>query len=335
MTRGVWSARAVCAYNRRSLGAGSAFLHGRGRGARHAGCSAGVRATPPGTDRTLHPLHRPSVHSPSSVFPSEESRAQGSRSHCPSGVLVPVHTAPGMLSPHSRQPQQWAPPRVWPPRAGVGCCSSQCPQDCGPQWGRGCWESPSCISQVGRGSEGSSHPWLGRSSGAARACSPRDTGRGPLGSPSPGPGGWAHPGEGAPGPGTSAACSSLQATCRRGRSRDHGAFPSNRFPGQAVAHFSGCGGVGKAEFHSSRWLSAPASGRRGPGLQRSSVCLGDLGGGGVGRGSASPEQSQPVPLWVELRPEGLSKWMSLWPVLIALTCPAWCGLCCCPRGWLQ
>lgn len=124
-------------------------------GPSHAGCGAGVGTTAPGTNRTLHLRCCPLAFPP----PGGElcPRIQ---SCCPAGVLIPVHPAPwGAGIPFLPTPQ-WALPRCVcpPPPAGVGCCSCQRPQDCGPHWARGGWESPFCIPQVGRGSKGSPQP---------------------------------------------------------------------------------------------------------------------------------------------------------------------------------
>ena len=83
--------------------------------------------------------------------------------------------------------------------------------------------------------------------------------------------------------------------------------------------------IGAVEFQSSRWPSTPALGQQ-QGLGSSNLCLPRWAWGwGAGRGSASSEQSQPVSLWAKLRPKGLSKWTSPWPVPIAITLPACVG----------
>lgn len=129
------------------------FMEGA-MGPGHAGCGVGVGTTAPGTNRTLHLRCCPlSPH-------REESRAPGSSPAALLGFSFLCTLPLGVLSSHSCRPQQWALPGCVcpPPPAGVGCCSCQCPQDCGPHRTRGCWESLFCIPQVGWGSKGSPQP---------------------------------------------------------------------------------------------------------------------------------------------------------------------------------
>ena len=213
-------------------------------GPSHAGCGAGGGTTALGTNRTL------TFGAALWLYPHQEESCAGTQSCCPAGVLILVHPAPwGAGIPFLPTPAvgpAWV--CVPPPPPGVGCCSCQSPQDCGPHRARGCWESPFCIPQVGRGSKGSPQPPVSPRLGVLgiqHHLSLAGGGRGheheirAAGVRSPrgaGGDGWElHPRSG------HLSSTRLPAPAGRllqSRPRDHGAFLSNRFPGQAVAHFS-------------------------------------------------------------------------------------------------
>lgn len=82
-----------------------------------------------------------------------------------------MHTAPGMLSPHSRQPQQWAPPRVWPPELA---------------WAAAAPSVPRTVAHNGAGVAGKALPAFLKWGGVARGA-PILGWAGVLGLPGPAP----------------------------------------------------------------------------------------------------------------------------------------------------
>lgn len=97
---------------------------------------------------------------PSGFPPTRRRAVPGSSPAALLGFSFLCTLPPGVLASHSCPSQQWALPGCAcpSPQPVVGCCSCQSPQDCGPHQARGCWESPFCIPQVGRGSKGSPQP---------------------------------------------------------------------------------------------------------------------------------------------------------------------------------
>lgn len=251
---------------------------------------------PPGRDRAPYPP----VHAAASVPPKEESRAQVSGAALPGSSCLPREA----ITPLWQTPQR-APPELVPspPQLRWAAVALGSP-GLWPTRGQGALESPSCISHVGRGERGEPRAWsphpaplepcCGRERAGVLGLLPGGEGKGHCGAP---PQVRAHGCALRKGP--SAASSSLQAACRRSRSRDWEPVSEQRLsrPGRGPLlrlQWDWHSAVPEQQVAVRQPVGGKGQGSSGPSFARMGLRVRGA------RGAAPQEQGQPAPAWVEL-----------------------------------